>query len=266
MAHRAVNAVIRERTSSEGSLTRKRINSLRSCSGGSQWVPHCAGWLEDTAKANTGYRIPLDRLEVAFESSTVPGMPIETYLAAIRRVGTRYNLPDASQIWETTFILLLRLSKKNSTCLTPHTIHRLVLTAFTVAMKLTGEKHISNASVAAACGVSLANLNEMERALLELLNWELCVSREEYVAVIGEEHFVATFVRTGAAADCGSKLGDDNLENSIRTCSTGASSPRESESPISYTSMHSQCSRKSKSRVHAALCASKGHLVQASNE
>eukprot|EP01063_Lacrimia_lanifica_P031408 TRINITY_DN5168_c0_g1_i4.p2 TRINITY_DN5168_c0_g1~~TRINITY_DN5168_c0_g1_i4.p2 ORF type:complete len:226 (+),score=68.22 TRINITY_DN5168_c0_g1_i4:65-742(+) len=61
-----------------------------------------------------------------------------------------------------------------------YNIHRLMLTAFTIAAKLRDDVYYSNKYYAKIGGIAVDDLNRMEHAFLTHCNWELFVSEEEH--------------------------------------------------------------------------------------
>ncbi|KAF4689402.1 mitochondrial peripheral inner membrane protein, partial [Perkinsus olseni] len=59
-------------------------------------------------------------------------------------------------------------------------VHRLVLTALTVAAKFHDDIYYSNAFYARVGGVSVAELNTLELTLLKMMDWQCFVPTEEY--------------------------------------------------------------------------------------
>eukprot|EP01059_Diplonema_ambulator_P001460 TRINITY_DN1122_c0_g1_i4.p1 TRINITY_DN1122_c0_g1~~TRINITY_DN1122_c0_g1_i4.p1 ORF type:complete len:219 (+),score=44.51 TRINITY_DN1122_c0_g1_i4:52-657(+) len=93
------------------------------------------------------------------------------------------KLRDSPAIWKAAFILIKRLFAAAPTILTPMTAHRIVLCAYLIAMKATTDRVLSNKLVSRYGGVALTNLNTMERHFLAIINWEVCISAEEYSAL-----------------------------------------------------------------------------------
>ena len=166
------------------------------------WSARVVLWLDNISLRNAAARIDLSNRSVAYESSVIPPISVEKYIQALNRVVVHYCLPDASNCWATCFILLARFVDKHPTLLTPYTAHRLVITAFLVAMKTTSEKRLSNRSMAQQGGVSLKNLNEMERVFLLDMDFDVVVTREQYLSAATEPWFVCCNLLENPAAPC----------------------------------------------------------------
>jgi len=66
------------------------------------------------------------------------------------------------------------------------TIHRLVLVSMVLAVKYHEDNHYSQAYYAQVGGVSLAELNSMERLFVTIVEWDLDVSYDRFVKYFGE--------------------------------------------------------------------------------
>jgi hypothetical protein len=60
------------------------------------------------------------------------------------------------------------------------TINRVFLASFTVAIKFVEDRPIKNSFLATIGGVPKAELNRLEWSFLQMLNFDLCLSEEEY--------------------------------------------------------------------------------------
>ena len=169
MAHRAVQAVCEARAS-----------PVSSPKEGDAWVERCAAWVASLSSRNESVRLEVNTPQIVYESATLPGLSIEKYTKALRHTAAHFKLPDATKCWAATFILINRFVEKFPTILTPYTEHRIVLVAFLVAMKVTSEKRLSNTNMAKYGGVTVGNLNEMERTFLLDMDFETYISREEF--------------------------------------------------------------------------------------
>eukprot|EP01064_Diplonema_japonicum_P011587 TRINITY_DN189_c1_g1_i1.p1 TRINITY_DN189_c1_g1~~TRINITY_DN189_c1_g1_i1.p1 ORF type:complete len:205 (+),score=39.16 TRINITY_DN189_c1_g1_i1:41-655(+) len=115
--------------------------------------------------------------EANFQSVTVPHLALRDYMLSPLFM----KLKESTKIWKGAFILIKRLHARLPTLMTPLTVHRVVLCAFMVAMKCTSDRVLSNKLVAKYGGVAIANLNVMERHFLSVLDWDVFISKEEYV-------------------------------------------------------------------------------------
>jgi hypothetical protein len=66
------------------------------------------------------------------------------------------------------------------------TIHRLVLVSLVLAVKYHEDSHYSQAYYAQVGGVSLAELNSLERLFVNIVDWDLDVSYDRFVKYFGE--------------------------------------------------------------------------------
>ena len=105
-----------------------------------------------------------------FCCSRVPGVTLERYLD---RIG-KHMCPYKEET-ELAMNYLSRVSKL--VCITPHNEHLLVLTAYTLALKLNRDRPLANAWVARLGGIQLGHMNRIEIRMLELLDNRLFVSQ-----------------------------------------------------------------------------------------
>ena len=59
-------------------------------------------------------------------------------------------------------------------------VRRLILTAVLVASKMYNDTYYTNRYIAQVGGVTLNNINELERHFIEICDWHLYVSPEEF--------------------------------------------------------------------------------------
>ena len=57
---------------------------------------------------------------------------------------------------------------------------RLVLTAVLLASKMFNDTYYTNRYIAEVGGVSLANMNDLEKYFMQLIDWNLSISTEEF--------------------------------------------------------------------------------------
>eukprot|EP00754_Rhynchopus_humris_P004247 Rhum_TRINITY_DN12176_c0_g1::Rhum_TRINITY_DN12176_c0_g1_i1::g.49969::m.49969 len=158
------------------------------------WVEPCAEWLEAEAAKNSGVRLHTDDDHIVCESNTIPGLSYAAYIRAVDDAVCYYSLPETSTIWASAMILLKRMSDAQPELITPHTAHRLILTAFVVAIKVVSDQVLPNYVVARLGGVTAENLNGMERMLLRDLDFAVGVSREALLSARGKPWCVLAVV------------------------------------------------------------------------
>eukprot|EP01064_Diplonema_japonicum_P011588 TRINITY_DN189_c1_g1_i3.p1 TRINITY_DN189_c1_g1~~TRINITY_DN189_c1_g1_i3.p1 ORF type:complete len:258 (+),score=35.57 TRINITY_DN189_c1_g1_i3:208-981(+) len=129
------------------------------------------------ASKNEGRRFKKTEDGANFECNVAPGISLHDYMLSPLFM----RLKESTEIWKGAFILIKRLHARLPTLMTPLTVHRVVLCAFMVAMKCTSDRVLSNKLVAKYGGVAIANLNVMERHFLSVLDWDVFISKEEYV-------------------------------------------------------------------------------------
>lgn len=60
------------------------------------------------------------------------------------------------------------------------TIHRLILTTVLITSKMFNDTYYTNQFIAQVGGVSLANINELERFFMSMIDWNLFIKPEEF--------------------------------------------------------------------------------------
>lgn len=79
-------------------------------------------------------------------------------------------------------VLITRLEEcsQDPSLITPASVHRLLLASVVVAAKMQDDLYMSNTHYAAVGGVSLAEMNALERCLVSSLGFDLLVTPEQY--------------------------------------------------------------------------------------
>lgn len=76
--------------------------------------------------------------------------------------------------WVSAVLYIDHVLELNPTLhITPHNAHRILLTAFNLALKFNEERTYSNAFLARVGGISALELTHMELCFLSLIGWEL---------------------------------------------------------------------------------------------
>jgi hypothetical protein len=135
-----------------------------------------SGWVAQ-ATAST----KASRGRSCFHCVKVPAMSVHAYLERIRK----YFLCS-----EECFVLaLVYLDRVTKTCtsvtLCDLTVHRLVLVAILLAVKMQDDTYYSNAYYAKIGGLKLLELNALEIEMLKMLGWNVFVPVHEYQFYLG---------------------------------------------------------------------------------
>ncbi|KAF4652177.1 mitochondrial peripheral inner membrane protein [Perkinsus chesapeaki] len=105
-----------------------------------------------------------------------PGIEIGDY---IRRLAKHFGCSD--EVFVLCLIYIDRAIKRDDTfAVSALNVHRLVLTALTIAAKFHDDIYYSNAFYARVGGVSVSELNTLELTLLKMMDWQCFVPTEEY--------------------------------------------------------------------------------------
>jgi len=59
-------------------------------------------------------------------------------------------------------------------------VHRLILTTVLVTSKMYNDIYYTNQYIASIGGVTLHNINELERFYMSIIDWNVYISREEF--------------------------------------------------------------------------------------
>eukprot|EP01062_Namystynia_karyoxenos_P003558 TRINITY_DN11288_c0_g1_i1.p1 TRINITY_DN11288_c0_g1~~TRINITY_DN11288_c0_g1_i1.p1 ORF type:complete len:369 (+),score=47.16 TRINITY_DN11288_c0_g1_i1:77-1183(+) len=112
-----------------------------------------------------------------FHCSTQPGFTFTVYAKALSHIGR-------DDCWPMAFILTDRISKRSGTALCAGNVHRLLFTAFVIAVKVRIDCRRFSATASKHGRVSLADLNAMERAFLQAIDWDVHVTAQQYEEVV----------------------------------------------------------------------------------
>ena len=110
-----------------------------------------------------------------YTSLYVPEISLSKY---IERISTYSSLEDNVLISAIIYIdRYLSISKVD---LTSHEVHRLLLTAIVIAIKFHCDEFFDNAYYAAIGGITMEELNDLEKDLIEALDYRLYIEEELY--------------------------------------------------------------------------------------
>ncbi|KAJ9457139.1 hypothetical protein DIPPA_09043 [Diplonema papillatum] len=167
-----------------------------------------------------------------FQSQSIPPMPLEQYIRTLWDISLHYGMNDIDNSWKATYILVNRFAERFPKFFTPLTVHRVLLTCYAVGMKLTTDRNLSNTVVAKYGGVTSNNLRDMELVFLTLLDFEVNVSRQDYICALKE-----------IAEECGSTTTSlppqlTGLPATMLVCPRSKSLPVAASPPMTVTSPH----------------------------
>ena len=110
-----------------------------------------------------------------YTSQYMPGISLIDY---IRRISRYAIMTDEILICALVYIDRFILAKKIS--LTSHEIHRIFLISSVIAMKFYYDDFFNNEYYSDVCGISLDELNELEKDFLEGLDYKLSIDETTY--------------------------------------------------------------------------------------
>eukprot|EP01065_Artemidia_motanka_P049460 TRINITY_DN8204_c0_g1_i1.p1 TRINITY_DN8204_c0_g1~~TRINITY_DN8204_c0_g1_i1.p1 ORF type:complete len:239 (+),score=44.82 TRINITY_DN8204_c0_g1_i1:53-769(+) len=116
-----------------------------------------------------------------FECVEAPQLPFESYMAHIMRafqhVGMQHD--DTVAVAAAALVLMRRVALSGQVWVTELTVHRLGLVCFVLARKAMIDTRFASQLSAHIGGVSAAELNQCEAAVLCVLDWDVNVSVDE---------------------------------------------------------------------------------------
>lgn len=111
-----------------------------------------------------------------YHAVRVPSVQVKSYLA---RLFSYFRCSDACLI--TSLIYVDRLLRRHEDfCLTTLSIHRILAVSMLLSAKFNDDTYYSNDYYAKVCGMSLKELNVLEGQFLGFVDWNLCVTSDEY--------------------------------------------------------------------------------------
>eukprot|EP00928_Gymnodinium_smaydae_P002854 TRINITY_DN11043_c0_g1_i2.p1 TRINITY_DN11043_c0_g1~~TRINITY_DN11043_c0_g1_i2.p1 ORF type:complete len:329 (+),score=53.86 TRINITY_DN11043_c0_g1_i2:57-1043(+) len=106
-------------------------------------------------------------------------LPRVTILSYMSRLHCFFKCSDSCFI--SALIYIERLCKKHAVIVVnEYSVHRMMLTGLVVASKFHDDRYFKNEYYAKVGGITMTELNTLERTLLKLLNWDLHISPQEY--------------------------------------------------------------------------------------
>lgn len=122
-----------------------------------------------------------------FKSTRIPDISLNAYL---NRLIKYCDFSDTVLIIAMKNIFRIYRERGNDFPINRLSIHRLMLTNIMVAAKFFDDSFYSNSSYSEVGGVSLKEINTLERELLNLIHFDLSISSEEFTAT-------KSFIMTG---------------------------------------------------------------------
>eukprot|EP01062_Namystynia_karyoxenos_P030917 TRINITY_DN22998_c0_g1_i1.p1 TRINITY_DN22998_c0_g1~~TRINITY_DN22998_c0_g1_i1.p1 ORF type:complete len:314 (+),score=90.12 TRINITY_DN22998_c0_g1_i1:81-944(+) len=148
-----------------------------------------------------------------FECVRCPRQPFSIYM---KRFTKFRRSPD---LWVMALCMVNRLQREADMPVAPRVVHRLMVVALTIAVKLCFDSNKVNSLVSSFGGVDLADLNDMERTFLTLSNWEVTVWCEEYEIILKHlediEDYANKLCASGAQLGGGAMLLPDHITEKL---------------------------------------------------
>eukprot|EP00755_Sulcionema_specki_P017147 Sspe_Gene.63727::Locus_36838_Transcript_1_1_Confidence_1.000_Length_969::g.63727::m.63727 len=150
--------------------SKKKLSDVSNYPSYHEQLPALSAYL--TAQCS---QTPPQREKTVFDGADVANISVQDYLVRLVKYGYA-----SSKALVCMAIYINRLCKKGNLQVESINVHRLVIGSFLAAVKLTDDKYYSNKFYSTVGGLSMRELNRIERAFLEITEWDLFVSAEEY--------------------------------------------------------------------------------------
>eukprot|EP01064_Diplonema_japonicum_P032054 TRINITY_DN5946_c5_g1_i1.p1 TRINITY_DN5946_c5_g1~~TRINITY_DN5946_c5_g1_i1.p1 ORF type:complete len:176 (+),score=39.63 TRINITY_DN5946_c5_g1_i1:33-530(+) len=132
--------------------------------------------LSALVSALTVEKLETDEVTV-YDSTSVVEVPVEVYLKRWMARGCK----DGNVLVGASCLIDRFMVKKPDFKVTGNNRHRLVLSSLIVALKATVDTPYSNRFYASISGVGLEELNRLEKAFLQDIEWEVFISTGNYL-------------------------------------------------------------------------------------
>ena len=131
--------------------------------------------IEDNKKLSNYKEIIKSQKNMVFSSNSIPSISLNDYLI---RIQTYSEIEKSTLI--ISLILIDHICKKAQLILTYHNIHRILFGAILISIKYNEDTYYDNKYYSDIAGVKLKELKLIEYTFLELNNFNVFVSGEEY--------------------------------------------------------------------------------------
>lgn len=131
-----------------------------------------------------------------FYSTAPPAIDLSAYMR--RMHDYMYCSLEAYVLASVLITRLEETSKQSIIC--PGSVHRLLLTASVVAAKMNDDVFLDNKHYADVGGISLTEMNRLELALLDTLNYQVFVSPDQYDTCLASMHSLHAMITNTASA------------------------------------------------------------------
>eukprot|EP00756_Hemistasia_phaeocysticola_P006527 Hpha_TRINITY_DN13877_c0_g1::TRINITY_DN13877_c0_g1_i1::g.69563::m.69563 len=112
-----------------------------------------------------------------FESMEEPSISVGAFIRIVRTLGT-------DEDWACGLVLLQRLVEKTNVPLSPFNAHRLIVAACLISVKMHQETRRVGYAFSKRTGISMEEMFAMEAALLQLLDWEVFVTKQHIAPLL----------------------------------------------------------------------------------
>ena len=119
---------------------------------------------------------------VCFRGASIPSISLEEFIKVIlnSRIIDKENI-DGVLVYS---IIFLQRFRKCNIEFNLYTCHRIILTSILLGSKIYEDEYNYNVDWSACFGITLFNLNLMEIGFLTILDFDLFVSREQFLSIM----------------------------------------------------------------------------------
>ena len=115
--------------------------------------------------------------KIPFAGKDVPDIGVEAYC---RRLGELFDVTPS--LYPVVLVYIYRVVKQNAgLVINSFTIHRLIITSFTIMAKFHEDLHCDNSYYAKAGGIDLGELNLLEKEMLATIDFDLFIPPQTYL-------------------------------------------------------------------------------------
>ena len=153
-----------------------RLCEVESCRSYNERLPAISGWLEAISSS------PKDAVTTVFSGrleDVAQSPSVDRFLGRLCKLGY-----CSSEVFIATAVFVQRFLEINAMQLSKQSVHRVILAAFVSAVKVTDDTCFTNSFYADLGGVSLQELNMIERTFLNAMDWNLVVSTAQHHQIL----------------------------------------------------------------------------------
>jgi len=114
-------------------------------------------------------------VSMQFIGKDVPDLPLKEYMERLARY-----FKCSPSVFLAAMIYIDRFINRSNVTINRLTIHRLLIVSFVISAKFNEDLHYSNAYYAQVGGIDLAELNQLESLMVQVLSWDFSVDPSNF--------------------------------------------------------------------------------------